>query len=86
MTSRQPKWTGPKTHGVRAMLAGDGWPGHIWGTYRHKSHAKQAQRDLSAFYQGLDFEVVPLVQDDTRPGGWRTLRPAVRHRKVNRKN
>lgn len=74
MTSRQPKWTGPKTHGVKSYHWSDrasAWvPGSIWSSYRHKDHATQAVKDLSGQYPNFAFRVVPLRSCDKGAGGW----------------
>lgn len=72
MASRQPRWTGPKTHAVAANHSAWIDKEHyvIWSTYRHKSHAEQGARDLSANYSGWDFKVVPLRIDASHPYGW----------------
>lgn len=61
MTSRQPKWTGDKTHAVQVrypILGLDVW--HRRGTYRHRSYATQACRDFAQAEPECDFRVVPL--------------------------
>lgn len=61
MASRQPKWTGDKTHAVLVRypdLGLDVW--HRRGTYRHRSHACRACIDLSQSEPEHEFRVVPL--------------------------
>lgn len=59
MASRQPKWTGPKTHAVMVRYPGSSvW--HKRGTYRHRTHARQALFHFTSTEPERDFRIVPL--------------------------